>query len=195
MARLHAVSSILFALSAASLGACSGFDINNMNLGPSHVPTGAAGSAGPDTPPGFARFPDIPMPANNSIDLDRTLVLGGDREWTGRLAISTSTGVNEMYDFYRREMPNYGWTELTSVRGSASFLAYQLDSRVATIHVTSRGLGGASVDFIVAPRQQISTRAPASIAPAAGPASSIPPGSAAVPRANIEQAPAPPRRR
>ena len=37
---------------------------------------------------GFGSFPDIAIPSGASFDLDRSLVLGAGREWTGRLVFS-----------------------------------------------------------------------------------------------------------
>jgi hypothetical protein len=116
---------------------------------------GAGGGSGNATPgPGFTKFSDIPMPANNTIDLERSLILGGDQQWTGRLVINSSSSVADMYEFYRREMPNFGWQEVTTVRAANSVLVFQQGSRVATIQIApNRGLlGGATVDMTMAPR-------------------------------------------
>lgn len=104
--------------------------------------------------PGFTKFSDIPMPANNTIDLERSLILGGDQQWTGRLVINSSSSVADMYEFYRREMPNFGWQEVTTVRAANSVLVYQQGARVATVQIQpNRGLlGGATVDMTMAPR-------------------------------------------
>lgn len=138
---------------------------------------------------GFARFIDIPMPGKNSIDLDKTLVFGTERDWVGRVSLSSSMGVSEIYDFYKREMPRFGWSELTSVRSSTSVLSYQMDNRIATIQVTGQRFGGATVDFWMNPR-------------AGGGASSVMSSSgggfgsspAAAPRGSVEQSPLPQRR-
>jgi hypothetical protein len=113
---------------------------------------GAGGNATPG--PGFTKFSDIPMPANNTIDLDRSLILGGDQQWTGRLVINSGSSVADMYEFYRREMPNFGWQEVTTVRAANSVLVFQQGPRVATIQIApNRGLlGGATVDMTMAPR-------------------------------------------
>ena len=112
---------------------------------------GAAG--GSDTASAFAQFTDIPLPGGNSIDMDRTLVLGGETGWTGRLALTSQSRVSEMYDFFRREMPKFGWSEVTSARSGTSFLTYQRDSRIATVQISpSRLLLGSAIDITVAPR-------------------------------------------
>jgi len=112
---------------------------------------GAAGSG--DAASAFAQFTDIPLPSGNSIDMDRTLVLGSETGWTGRLALTTQSRVSEMYDFFRREMPKFGWAEMTSARSATSFLTYQRDNRIATVQIApSRLLLGSAVDITVASR-------------------------------------------
>ena len=132
--------------------------------------------AGADAASSFAQFTDLPLPAGNSIDMDRTLVLGGEGNWTGRLALTVSARVGEMYDFFRREMPKFGWTEVASARSATSFLTYQREGRVATVQIAANRLLGSTVDITVAPRGQ----PPAAIEPPA-------------PRRGIETQPAPRR--
>jgi hypothetical protein len=172
------------ALGALALAGCSGV------AGSSQPANGAAASAVPETGSnaGFARFTDIPVPPKNSIDLDRTLVFGTEKDWIGRVSLSSSMGVSEVYDFYKREMPRFGWSELTSVRSATSVLSYQMDSRIATIQVTGQRFGGSTVDFWMNPR-------------AGGGASSVMSSSGgfgtspvAAPRGAVEQSPLPQRR-
>ena len=140
---------ILAAAAAATLSAC-GLTGQTASTG-SQSPNGSGNS----TPsPGFTRFTDIPMPANNSIDLERSLILGTDQQWTGRLVITSGSNVADMYEFYRREMPNFGWSEVTTVRAANSVLVFQQNQRVITIQITpSRGItGGSTVDLTMAPR-------------------------------------------
>ena len=142
----HPVLAIMVAVGAAgALAGCTGSTASKSS--PSNNP--AAQQAG------FAQFTDIPIPPKNSIDLDRTLVFGSDRDWIGRVSLSSSMTVSDIYDFYKREMPKLGWTELTSVRSATSVLTYQMDNRVATIQVASGRFGlGSSIDFWMNPRAQ-----------------------------------------
>ena len=136
---------MVLAAAAAVLAGCQG--MSSSNPPPSNGNPGAPGQ------PGFAQFTDIPIPPKNTIDLDRTLVFGSDRDWIGRVSLSSSMAVGEVYDFYKREMPKLGWTELTSVRSATSVLSYQMDNRVATIQVGSGRFGlGTQVDFWMNPR-------------------------------------------
>jgi hypothetical protein len=100
-----------------------------------------------------AHFADIAMPPENVLDLDRTVVFGADREWIGRLALTSKLSVTQVYDFFRQEMPRLGWSEVTSVRSSSAVLTYQMDNRVATIQIAEQRLGnGSQIDFWMNPR-------------------------------------------
>jgi len=188
------VRSVLFgfvALGAAALAGCSGVAGSSQ---PSNNTASAGGSGSGSgsqetgSNAGFARFVDIPMPGKNTIDLDRTLVFGTEKDWIGRVSLSSSMGVSEIYDFYKREMPRFGWTELTSVRSATSVLTYQMDNRIATIQVASQRFGGAAIEFWMNPK-------------AGGGASQFSSSSSsgmmspvAAPRGGIDQAPLPQRR-
>lgn len=141
---------IMTAVGAAiGLAGCAGMS------GGSKAPSTSGSNQPGGQPAGFARFTDIPIPPKNSIDLDRTVVFGSDRDWIGRVSLSSSMSMSELYDFYKREMPRLGWTELTSVRSSTSVLTYQQDNRIATIQLAGERFGlGTQVDFWMNPRVQ-----------------------------------------
>jgi len=101
---------------------------------------------------GFAQFPDIAVPAGAKMDVERSLVLGTRDDWIGRLSMGVSGSSSQSYDFFQREMPKFGWQEITTVRSEVSVLSYSRNSRVATIQIRNRTLGGAVVDITVSPR-------------------------------------------
>ncbi len=115
----------------------------------------------------FARFPDLPLPSEAEINLDRTLVFGGDDTWIGRLVINASEDPNDMFDFFKQKLGGYGWEEITSVRAAVSVLTYTRQERVATIQIQGRTLRGSEVTITVSPRG-------AQVTPAAGPATGAP---------------------
>lgn len=142
---------------------------------------------------GFTKFSDIPMPANNTINLDRSLILGGEAQWTGRLVINSGSSVADMYEFYRREMPNFGWQEVTTVRSANSVLVFQQAARVLTIQIAPSGrlLGGSVVDLTMAPR---GTGAQPGVLPQRGAGEAPPAPLQAAPRPAVDAAPLAPRR-
>lgn len=173
------------ALGAAALVGCSGVAGSSQ---PSSSAAAAGGAQETGSNAGFARFVDIPMPGKNTIDLDRTLVFGTEKDWIGRVSLSSSLGVSEIYDFYKREMPRFGWSELTSVRSSTSVLTYQMDNRIATIQVSGQRFGGAAIEFWMNPR----AGGGASSFSSSSSSGMMSPGAA--PRGSIDQAPLPHRR-
>jgi hypothetical protein len=89
----------------------------------------------------FAQFTDIPVPARATMDVDHSLLLGHGETWVGRLVYGTWTGHSSVYDFYRAEMPGFGWQEITSVRASTSVQTWQRAERVATIQIRDTTFG------------------------------------------------------
>lgn len=100
----------------------------------------------------FVRFPDMPLPIGVDFDMDRTLIFGGDDSWFGRLVISSSHSANDMFDFYKQKLPEFGWQEITSIRAAVSVLTFSRQDRIATIQVQSATLLGSEVSITVSPR-------------------------------------------
>jgi hypothetical protein len=118
------------------------------------IPTGAPVSAGGEQPQqGFVVFTDIPMPADASVELDRTIVLGTGEDWMGRVTIRAKTDLVSVFDFYREQMPQFGWKELTVLRSATSVLTYTRGERIATIQIESGTgpLSGSHIIFSVSP--------------------------------------------
>lgn len=107
-------------------------------------------------PSTFAQITDVPIPANSRLNIDRSIILGGPETWTGRAELAVPYSSAEMYDFFRREMATFGWSELTSVRADESVLTYRRGVRIATITIVGLSRGGAIVAFTVAPQGGVS---------------------------------------
>ena len=45
--------------------------------------------------------------------------------------------VQTKFDFFRYEMPNLNWKEITNVRSTSSVLSYEKENRVVTIQITN----------------------------------------------------------
>lgn len=99
----------------------------------------------------FAQFSDIPIPADASMDLGQTLVLGDAEGWIGRLSLDVSHGMTDMYAFYEQEMPRFGWEQITTVRARISTMTYRRGDRIATVTLQPTLTNGTAVDFTVAP--------------------------------------------
>jgi hypothetical protein len=99
-----------------------------------------------------AQFTDIPIPAGARMDLDRTLVLGPRETWIGRLVFTSAAAPNDLFDFYARELPRFGWTPITAVRAGTSVLSQSRGERIATVQIGRTTLGGSEVLVTISPR-------------------------------------------
>lgn len=100
----------------------------------------------------FARFPDLPVPSGAKINLDQTVVFGSGEDWFGRIALTTGFNSDQMFDFFKQELPGFMWQEITSVRSATSVLTYQRKERIATIQISGRTLAGSDITVTVSPK-------------------------------------------
>ncbi|GAB6052055.1 hypothetical protein JCM17960_08750 [Magnetospira thiophila] len=108
----------------------------------------------------FTQFPDIPVPTRSDMDVERTLVFGSDGGWFGRLVMTSRHGVSAAFDFYKQEMPGFGWEAVTMVRSAQSVLTYSREGRIATIQISDATLTGSDISITVSPRQSSAKPAP-----------------------------------
>ena len=100
--------------------------------------TGISGTEGlPAEQLSFAKFKDIPIPDGSVMDMNNTVIFGSDEEWFGRLSLIPNLSHAETFDFFRYEMPNLNWKEITNVRSTSSVLSYEKENRVVTIQITN----------------------------------------------------------
>ena len=117
------------------------------------ISTGVSGPEGlPEEEASFAKFNDLPMSASSKMNVRESLIFGGDSEWFGRINLTVDLSAAETFDFYRYEMPNFGWKQITSIRSDVSLLTYTRASRVANIRITPSRVRGAEVWITVSPR-------------------------------------------
>jgi len=105
------------------------------------------------TPPAsaFSQFPDIPVPAGAKMNVDKTLVFGSE-PWFGQLALSTSSNAGVIFDFFRNNLPEHKWQEITSVRAPTSILTYMREDRVLAIAIQGSTLSGSNITITVSPK-------------------------------------------
>ena len=100
--------------------------------------TGVSGIEGlPAEQLSFAKFKDIPIPDGALMDMKNTVIFGSDNEWFGRLSLVPNLSHAETFDFFRYEMPNLSWKEITNVRATSSVLSYEKDDRIVTIQIAN----------------------------------------------------------
>ena len=71
--------------------------------------------------------------------------------WIGRLAMNTSENTTKAYDFFLREMPKFGWQEITTVRSDISIIMFRRGNRIVTVQIKGQTLGGSTIDVTVSP--------------------------------------------
>ncbi|MCK5547075.1 MAG: hypothetical protein KAI27_06845 [Rhodospirillaceae bacterium] len=147
LGKLGKTASIMLVIGA--LGACSQGSVLSSNASEPQM--------GPDGQPAapeksFNRFPDIPVPTNAKMDTKRTLVFGSGESWYGQLGLNAKHDGDTIFDFYKQELPGFGWEEITSVRAQVSMLTYMRGERVASIQIEKGNISGSSVTFTVSPR-------------------------------------------
>ena len=113
-----------------------------------------AGEEG-QTMPSFGEFSDVPIPTDSKMDLERTIILGKQEGWIGRLAINSGHKAVEIFDFFRNEMPKFGWKEITAVRSEVSILTYSRGKRHAHLQIKSNILIGSMVNMVVSPQKSM----------------------------------------
>lgn len=153
---------LLVAAGLALLGAC----------GTSGSGEGEPG-ARPATHP-FAQFPDLPVPADARLTVEKTLVFGGINAWFGQLALTSSSAPFENFNFYKQELPRYNWQEVTSIRAPTSVLTYTREDRVLAIQIRPSTFWGSELVLTVSPREsppRAGAFPPPMAAPAGGAAS------------------------
>lgn len=99
--------------------------------------------------PSFSEFSDVPVAPNASMDLKQTHLFGESNNWTGSLVYSVTDPMSELYDFYKQEMPKFGWSEVLSVRSKTSVMTYTNKERAALIQIEPNTLSGTTVLFTV----------------------------------------------
>jgi hypothetical protein len=130
------------ALSCLVLAACSGSQLTGS--GSTKADSGSRSAP--------SQIAGVSLPDGYSLTKE-TLILGEGDRWIGKLSYTINSNINDMFDFVRREMINYGWTEIAVVRGEICQLTYfsSAGDRVASILITAQQIYGSKVDMTVSP--------------------------------------------
>ena len=108
---------------------------------------------GPDGAPGtelnFAQFDDIPIPIGSSLNKNDSIIISKKESWLGRLVFNSNKKQLWLFDFFRNELPKFGWSKLSEVRAEYSLLNYTNGNRIASIQIFPNALIGATVSITV----------------------------------------------
>ena len=97
----------------------------------------------------FAQFDDIPIPIGSSLNQEESIIISKNKSWLGRLVFDSNKKQLSIFDFFRNELPKFGWKKLSEVRAEYSLLNYTNDSRVASIQIFSNTFYGSKVSITV----------------------------------------------
>lgn len=145
--QIHRQSSYLILVSALFvLGACDRTTPIMASSKSTNVPGSSASASSVNT-----QFSDIPIPSGADINVEKTLIFGS-KPWFGQLSLNTSDNAGTMFDFYRSNLPQYNWQELTSVRAPTSILTYDSEDRILAITIQGSTLRGSEITLTVSPK-------------------------------------------
>ena len=99
------------------------------------------------------RFSDLPVPRGAKMNVDKTVVVG-TKTWFGQLTLDTSHGADAMFNFYSRQLPNYGWRRIASIRAPTSILTYERHNRVLYIAIRPSRIRGSEITITVSPKEE-----------------------------------------
>ena len=97
----------------------------------------------------FAQFDDIPIPIGSTLDQQNSIIISKRQSWLGRLTFESTKKQLEIFDFFRNELPKFGWKKLSEVQADSSLLNYVNESRIASIIIESKTLFGSIVKITV----------------------------------------------
>ena len=97
----------------------------------------------------FAQFDDIPIPVGSTLDQQNSIIISKRQSWLGRLTFQSTKKQLEIFDFFRNELPKFGWKKLSEVQADSSLLNYVNESRIASIINESKTLFGSKVKITV----------------------------------------------
>ena len=101
-------------------------------------------------------FNQMPLPRDAHISPDKSLILGEDDNWAGRIELSSSMGPLEASAFFVTEYPQNGWQLISSTKAKLSILVFTSSTRTLTLEITEGGPLAAKsmIVMTVAPKVQ-----------------------------------------
>ncbi len=100
----------------------------------------------------LTRINDMPFVAETKVDIEKSLILGEGKSWSGQLHLKTPANKNEVFNFYVNNLQDFGWKEQTTIRGATSVLNFVGENnRVAIITVKELRFNNSEVIISVSP--------------------------------------------
>tara|TARA_B110001452_G_C15014334_1_gene354596 strand:+ start:99 stop:659 length:561 start_codon:yes stop_codon:yes gene_type:complete len=101
----------------------------------------------------LTRIKDMPFVMKTEMNIEESLLLGEGKSWSGQLLLSVPAAKAEVFNFYVKNLGEFGWKEQTTIRGKTSILNYVGENnRVAIITIKEEGIfNNSSVLISVSP--------------------------------------------
>ena len=100
----------------------------------------------------LTRVQDIPFYKGSKVEIERSLIMGEGKSWSGQLTVFVPGPKNEVFNFYVRNLSNFNWKEQTTIRGETSILNYVGENnRVIIVSITEKFFGNSEVLISVSP--------------------------------------------
>ncbi len=138
-------SLILLVGSALFLGACASGQPLVGAANPDKAGTVAATNS--------LQVSDIAIPAGAKLDTEKSLIMGANDKWLGRIVLKTDLPPVQVFNHFYNGMASFGWSPVTAVQAQTSIQTYQRGDRVALIQIEPSSLGGTMVSITVTSKQ------------------------------------------
>jgi len=100
----------------------------------------------------LTRIADMPFVMKTKLNIAESLILGEGKSWSGQLILSVPAPKAEVFNFYVKNLEDFGWKEQTTIRGKTSILNYVGENnRVAIITVNEARFDNSQVLISVSP--------------------------------------------
>ena len=98
------------------------------------------------------RINDIPFIEKSKIDIEKSLILGEGKSWSGQILLNVPSSKSSVFNFYVNNISDFGWKEQTTIRGETSILNYVGDNnRVVIISLKEARFNNTDVLISVSP--------------------------------------------
>lgn len=84
----------------------------------------------------LSEITDIPLPNKSEIDLEKTVVVGKQGNWMGRLTLINKNPIDEIFSFFVNEMPKFDFKEKSLIRSAESTLIFQNNKKTIFIKIS-----------------------------------------------------------
>ena len=100
----------------------------------------------------LTRIADMPFVLSSKLDIEESLILGEGKSWSGQIILKVPEPKPAVFNFYVKNIGQFGWKEQTTIRGEESILNYVGENnRVAIISVREASFNNSEVLISVSP--------------------------------------------